>query len=229
MSTVCFALAGQPGSKLRMTNNEESPAGDGDTAPPTGPDIANTERAFVRLTFWQTALSLVGVFIALVALYAALAESDAARKQTAAAVWPFVQLTLHDHLSEFGAEFRISLTNAGVGPARMRSMRVLLKGEPLRDWHHAMELVGETGTHRLGQRYVSRRVLIPGETIEMVATTDRTLVEKFLGALARPYTSVTYCYCSIFDACWVVDSTKDLQSPEPVEACPDFGDQAFGN
>ena len=100
---------------------------------------AGTERAFVRLTFWQTVLSLVGVFIAVVALYAALAESDAARKQTAAAVWPFVQLTIHDHLSEAGAEFRISLTNAGVGPARMRSMRVLLLGEPLRDWHEAME------------------------------------------------------------------------------------------
>ena len=211
-----------------MTDEQQSPPGDGDRPPP-GSDISGSERAFVRLTFWQTVLSLVGVFIAVVALYAALAESDAARKQTAAAVWPFVQLTLHDHLSETAAEFKITLTNAGVGPARMRSMRVLLKGEPLRDWHQAMELVGETGKHRLGQSYVSRRVLIPGETVDMVSTMDRTLVEKFLGVLAQPGNSVTYCYCSIFDACWVVDSTKDLQTPDPVEACPDFGDQAFGN
>jgi hypothetical protein len=212
-----------------MTDEHESAPDDGDTAPQSEPDTSVSERAFVRLTFWQTVLSLVGVFIAVVALYAALAESDAARKQTAAAVWPFVQLTLHDHLSETAAEFRIALTNAGVGPARMRSMRVLLKGEPLRDWHHAMELVGETGTHRLGQSYVSRRVLIPGETIDMVSTMDRVLVEKFLGALAQPGNSITYCYCSIFDACWVVDSEKDLQTPDPVEACPDFGAEAFGN
>lgn len=190
---------------------------------------AGTERAFVRLTFWQTVLSLVGVFIAVVALYAALAESDAARKQTAAAVWPFVQLTIHDHLSEAGAEFRISLTNAGVGPARMRSMRVLLLGEPLRDWHEAMARLGEEGSNRLGQSYVSRRVLIPGETIDMVATTDRVLVEKFLNTLAQPGNSITYCYCSIFDACWVIDSEKDLQTPEPMEQCPDFGDAAFAN
>ena len=212
-----------------MTDDHESPTGDDDTAPPSAADISATERAFVRLTFWQTVLSLVGVFIAVVALYAALAESDAARKQTAAAVWPFVQLTIHDHLSGGHAEFRISLTNAGVGPARMRSMRVLLTGEPLRDWHHAMQRLGEAGTHRLGQSFVSRRVLIPGETIDMVTTTDRVLVEKFLGALAQPGNSITYCYCSIFDACWVLDSEKDLQSPEPVEQCPEFGEEAFAN
>jgi len=212
-----------------MTDEHDTTRGDDRQAPPKGDISTGTERAFVRLTFWQTVLSLVGVFIAVIALYAALAESDAARKQIAAAVWPFVQLTVHDHLSEGRAEFRISLTNAGVGPARMRAMRVLLQGKPLRDWHHAMELVGETGTHRLGQSFVSRRVLIPGETINMVETTDRVLVEKFLGTLAQPGNSITYCYCSIFDACWVLDSEKDLQSPEPVEQCPEFGEEAFAN
>jgi hypothetical protein len=212
-----------------MTNEDDTTSGDGDRQPPSAPEVSGSERAFVRLTFWQTVLSLVGVFIAVVALYAALAESDAARKQTAAAVWPFVQLTISDHLSESRAEFGISLTNAGVGPARMRSMRVLLRGEPLRDWHHALELIGETGTHRLGQSFVSRRVLIPGETIDMVSTMDRVLVEKFLAVLAQPDNSITYCYCSIFDACWVVDSEKDLQSPDPVEQCPEFGDEAFRN
>jgi hypothetical protein len=208
---------------------EEQPGGDDAGQPAATTGLSGSERAFVRLTFWQTVLSLVGVFIAVVALYAALAESDAARKQTAAAVWPFVQLTIHDHLSENRAEFRISMTNAGVGPARMRSMRVLLDGKPLRDWHHAMQVVGETGTHRLGQSFIGRRVLIPGESVDMVATTDRVLVEKFLGSLARPGNSITYCYCSIFDACWVVDSDKDLQTPDPVDECPAFGDQSFGN
>jgi hypothetical protein len=212
-----------------MTTDTENTPEDRDEGPPSAADTPGAERAFVRLTFWQTVLSLVGVFIAIVALYAALSESEATRKQTAAAVWPLVQLTISDHLSETGAEFRISLTNAGVGPARMRSMRVLFSGEPLRDWHHAMALIGEEGTHRLGQSYVSRRVLIPGETIDMVSTMDRVLVEKFLATLARGGNSITYCYCSIFDECWVVDSEKDLQTPDPVEECPDFGDEAFRN
>jgi len=210
------------------TDTENTPV-NRDEQVPSAADTPGAEQAFVRLTFWQTVLSLVGVFIAIVALYAALSESEATRKQTAAAVWPFVQLTINDHLSETGAEFRISLTNAGVGPARMRSMRVLFGGEPIRDWHHAMALTGEEGTHRLGQNYVSRRVLIPGETIDMVSTMDRVLVEKFLGTLARGGNTITYCYCSIFDECWVIDSEKDLQTPDPVVECPDFGEQAFGN
>jgi hypothetical protein len=212
-----------------MTTEPEDQPEDSAEDAPCEPDLSGGERAFVRLTFWQTVLSLVGVFIAIVALYAALSESEATRKQTAAAVWPFVQLTISDHLSENRAEFGISLTNAGVGPAQMRSMRVLFGGKPLRDWHHALELIGEEGTHRLGQSFVSRRVLIPGETIDMVSTMDRVLVEKFLGTLERPGNSITYCYCSIFDECWVVDSEKDLQTPDPVDICPEFGDQAFGN
>jgi hypothetical protein len=91
----------------------------------------------------------------------------------------------------------------------MRSMRVLLMGKPLRDWHHAIELVGESGTHRLGQSYVSRRVLIPGETINMVSTSDRVLVEKFLSTMAQPDNSITYCYCSIFE---------DRQRKRPADA-----------
>ena len=212
-----------------MTTDPEDTPGDGDNEAPREPELSGSERAFVRLTFWQTVLSLAGVFIAIVALYAALTESEATRKQTAAAVWPFVQLTVSDHFSENAAEFGISLTNAGVGPARMRSMRVLFGGEPLHDWHHAMALIGEQGTHRLGQSYVNRRVLIPGETIDMVSTEDRVLVEKFLETLAGPGNAITYCYCSIFDECWVVDSEKDLQTPEPVDTCPEFGDQAFGD
>jgi hypothetical protein len=212
-----------------MTDEQQTPAGDAAGQPATKNDLAGSERAFVRLTFWQTVLSLVGVFIAVVALYAALAESDAARKQTAAAVWPFVQLTFHDHLSENGAVFRISMTNAGVGPARMRSMRVLVDGVPLRNWHQALEIIGETGINRLGQSFIGRRVLIPGEAVDMVATTDRVLVEKFLETLEQPGSSITYCYCSIFDACWVVDSEKDLHTPEPVDECPDFGEQSYLN
>ncbi len=63
----------------------------------------------------------------------------------------------------------------------------------------------------------------------MVSTSDRVLVEKFLGTMAQPDNSITYCYCSIFDECWVVDSEKDLQTPDRVDECPAFGDEAFGN
>src|SRR5690554_2849469 len=81
------------------------------------PALSSTERAFVRLSLWQTVLSLVGVFIAVLALYAALTESEAVRQQTSAAVWPFVQVSIEDFDSGESAGFTLSFTNEGVGPA----------------------------------------------------------------------------------------------------------------
>lgn len=97
-------------------------------------DIANIERAFLRLTFWQTVLSLAGVFTGVVALYAALNESRAVRDQTAASVWPYIQIIINDTDDGAQARFALSLENVGVGPALMRGVELRLGGEPVRSW-----------------------------------------------------------------------------------------------
>ncbi|MFK8043272.1 hypothetical protein, partial [Congregibacter sp.] len=61
--------------------NQENQNPGGSNVPAGG--FASIERAFLRLTFWQTLLSLAGVFTGGVALYAALSESEAVRQQTA--------------------------------------------------------------------------------------------------------------------------------------------------
>jgi len=193
------------------------------------PMLSRAERIFVRLTFWQTVLSVAGVFIAVVALYAALTESAAVRQQTAATVWPFVQLLIEDYDTEANAGFTMSLSNAGVGPARMRALRLIINGEPVRDWEHAVTLLDGKITAQVARNFVSGRVISPDETVDIISTMDPDLARRFQAAVANLNTSVTYCYCSIFDECWLADSQKDIQNPEPVEECPDFGDAVFGN
>jgi hypothetical protein len=100
-----------------MTGGKKVPT---DVEPAESHSLARAERHIIRLTFWQTILSVVGVVIAVVALYAALTESAAVRQQTAAAVWPFVQLMIEDYDTGDAAGFSFALTNVGVGPARMR-------------------------------------------------------------------------------------------------------------
>lgn len=196
---------------------------------PTAPILSRAERVFVRLTLWQTVLSVAGVFIAIVALYAALTESAAVRQQTAAAVWPFVQLSIDDYDSGETAGFTMSLTNAGVGPARMHGVRLIFDGEPMRDWAHAVARLGGDLTDRVGRNFVSDRVLRPDETVDMISTTDPDLARQFQAAIANPENLITYCYCSIFDECWLADSRQDLQNPESVEECPEFGNATFQN
>jgi hypothetical protein len=191
--------------------------------------LSRAERIFVRLTFWQTVLSVAGVFIAIVALYAALNESAAVRQQTAATVWPFVQLLIEDYDTEANAGFTMSLSNVGVGPARMRALRLIIDGEPIRDWEHAVTVLDGKITAQVSRNFVNDRVISPDETVDIISTTDPDLARRFQAAVANPKSSVTYCYCSIFDECWLADSQKDIQNPEPVGECPDFGDTVFRN
>jgi len=191
--------------------------------------LAHTERLFLRLTFWQTILSVAGVFIAVVALYAALSESSAVRQQTAAAVWPFVQLSIADNDAGESAEFTLSFTNAGVGPAKVRTMQLVIDGEPARDWAAAVTRLGGQLSDNVSRNFITNRVLSPDEKVDSIHTNDPELARKFQAVMGNPENYITYCYCSIFDECWVADSRKDLQNPETAEECPDFGEAAFRN
>ena len=196
----------------------------------SGNAMASTERAFVRMTQWQTVLSLVGVFIAVIALYAALKESAAVRQQTAASVWPFVQMLIEDYDTGDTAGFSMSFVNAGVGPAKLDAVRVEIGGQPMRNWAQAVAaLGGDPAASNVSRNFLSGRVLRPDEKVAMLHTTDPDLARRFQAAIADPQNNVSYCYCSIFDECWLADSRRDLQNPESVAACPEFGDEAFDN
>ena len=162
-------------------------------------------------------------------MYAALSESAEVRRQTSAAVWPFVQFSIDDYDSGDAASFSMSFTNAGVGPARMRGLQLIINGVPVRNWEHAVAGVGGDPAAEVGRSFLSNRVLRPDESIELLSTDDADLARRFQAAIADPGNSISYCYCSIFEDCWLADSRQDIQNPEPVEECPDFGDAAYRN
>ncbi|MFK7915993.1 MAG: hypothetical protein AB8B93_18920 [Pseudomonadales bacterium] len=192
--------------------------------------LVRAERHIIRLTFWQTILSVVGVVIAILALYAALTESAAVRQQTAAAVWPFVQLMMEDHDTGEAAGFSFALTNVGVGPARMKGLRLSIDGSVTRNWSELVASVGGDEAAALNRNFISDRVLRPEETVVVLSTTDGDLARKLAGAMNTKQGSVlTFCYCSIFDECWLADSRKDLQAPRLVDTCPDFGEDTYLN
>jgi hypothetical protein len=190
---------------------------------------SSTDETFVRLAFWQTILSVVGVFIAVVALYAALTESEAVRRQTAAAVWPFVQVSVADYDSGEDAGFTLSFTNADVGPALVRTLRLVVDGEPMRDWVHVVAHLGGTVDEHVGRNSIGNRVLSPGQKVDMISVREPTLARRLQTVVRNPDTAITYCYCSIFEHCWLADSRSQALDPEPVKACPSFGSETFRN
>jgi hypothetical protein len=192
-------------------------------------ELSGTEQRLVRLSFWQMVLSVVGVFIAVLALYAALTESQAVRQQTAAAVWPFVQLSVEDYDTGDRAGFMLSVTNSGVGPALVRSVRVILNGQAMRDWEQVVTQLGGELNDQVGRSTLSDRVLSPGVRRDLITVTDQDLARQFQTMIANPENSISYCYCSIFDECWVADSRRQALDPETVQSCPDYGDESFQN
>lgn len=208
---------------MSETDEEQPPRGD------TRPMNPGTERLFVRMTFWQTVLSVVGALIGVIALYAALSESAAVRQQTAAAVWPFVQMTIEDYDTGEQAGFTLAFTNAGVGPAKVRWVKLVINGEAARNWSHAVELVGGEPDNNVSRNFIGNRVLRPDERVDMLGTMDTDLARLFRATIASGNAVLSYCYCSIFDTCWLADSRKEARDHEVVESCPDIGDAAFGN
>ena len=195
-------------------------------------ELAGMEKKFLRLTFWQTVLSVAGVFTGAVALYAALTESQAVRQQTSAAVWPYVQFMMNDTSNGDTAFFSLSLSNVGVGPARMQGARLAMNGQAVRDWQSLVELLLADNA-RLGVDYgkssVSRRVLAPGESIVAVQTENTELARAMQEAVYSGALSVSYCYCSIFDECWNLPSSAANAEEiiQPIAYCPNYGEEGF--
>ena len=197
---------------------------------PPAPDtnLSRSERIFVRISVWQTVLSLVGLFVAVVALYAALNESEAVRRQTAAAVWPYLQLTVNDHISAEDALFELSLTNAGVGPTHIRDMRITLDGRHVTTWDEMLSSVN-VRADSFSQNAANKRVIRPGESVIVFGTRDPAAVRALRTVVANPENAIEFCYCSIFDECWLADSGEPDAMPTAVAQCPDYGLASFSN
>lgn len=195
-----------------------------------GDDLTRSERIFVRIALLQTVLAVVGIVTGSIALYAGLTEADAARKQQQAAVWPMLQMAINDYDVDAGEPvFRIMARNAGIGPARISGFRVTVGGEVQSDWNQTLTALA--GSHEgVLRSYFSGRVLSAGEEVEVVLARG-DIARK---ALAKAYAAPTrlaweVCYCSVFDECWVSNSGGQswLKAAEPVQACPDYGNDQF--
>lgn len=200
-------------------------------AEPTGSDalaaLARTEKRMVRLTFWQTMLSVAGALIAILALFATLRESEEVRRQTAAAVWPYVQVQMNDFDLGDEAALSLSFTNTGVGPAKVRNLRMEIDGQPVPDWEGLLARLDQPADSPYGRDFISHRVLAPGETVQVFSTRHPPLVRALQAAIGREGTVLSLCYCSIFDECWLARSDAERTDPAPVAACPAPGPGEF--
>ena len=211
------------------------------TKPDETPE-AKHNRLLVRLSILQLIPAIVGIFIATLALYAALNESDAVRKQQQAAVWPHMQVDLTNITTNDTTGITIGVSNRGIGPARVRAANVLLDGEQITSWQELFLALqpDASGFFPRNDSRVGYTVLVPGGSVEVVkvsteffdlydiaslegiSTSEETaeLVLSLREAFREDRVEMQLCYCSVFDDCWLVSSAN--RDPQLVDTCEPY-------
>ena len=171
-------------------------------------------------------LALSAVFISAISLYVAVEHGRIERQLVQANSWPFLQV---DGEYSTRSTTRISLVNAGIGPAKLESFQVLYRGTPVPDLYTLLSRCCGLALTPDGRRVQlpkglsiadpSNEVLRPGEdrvVIEVPASPEQhDISDLFLKASD----SITFdaCYCSVFDQCWI--SNLASLRPREVRAC----------
>lgn len=188
--------------------------------------LEQLEKHFVRVSFFQAALAVAGILTGLVALWAAIGEADAVRKQQAASVYPELQFAHSFTTDDTGKVFRFLMVNNGIGPGRVKAFRFTFDGTPLQSWRGLVSQISDEDEQRPEFTYsqMTGRLIRPGETIVAFETRDSATIDYLMVNLEM--NEVAYCYCSIFDDCW---TPSDMQNEAPIsqKQCTSYGPDGF--
>jgi hypothetical protein len=182
--------------------------------------------------------AIVATFVGILALVVSAYTAYIQKQQVRAQVLPILQFT--SGFSDDDVHF--DLSNKGMGPALIRDVHLSLHGKPVHNWWDLVERVYGSREFNGHMSSIGNEVLSPNETI---------LTFKFLGlatpkdvtdkqALAKRRTdeidkmrrtreeiSVSICYCSTLDDCWMLRWGRDADGTAPIRRCPQHGDDSF--
>jgi hypothetical protein len=169
--------------------------------------------------------TIIATFVGICALAVSGYTAHVQRQQVRAAVWPILEFDTSNE-----PHIRFSLENKGVGPAIIRHVKVTVDGQPVLNWHEALEKMLGPGPHSLSESTMSGHVLSAGESMDVMAphnddgsslTFDKSnpLWNKMNEDRAR--VAVEICYCSTLGECWTLRSdAKTGSSTVETRTCP---------
>jgi hypothetical protein len=182
-------------------------------------DVPATRRqqAPRRRRNWDAYTALVATLIGLLALLVSAYTAYVQRQQLRAQVWPHLTIVTMNSPPQIG----LAAINGGTGPALVTAVRVTVDKRPVATWAHAQKAMGvEPGGITLSQ--FGSTVLPPGKDMTILrpdsADVASRFEEQFLSG--KHAISITACYCSVLDECWMVTSDT---VPEPIsgaDGCP---------
>jgi hypothetical protein len=168
----------------------------------------------------------IELLIATLALLASAAASIATVVQTSvvgrqlsASVWPYLTI----ETTSSATQGSIAVVNEGLGPAIIQDASVTVDGKRYGTWKGAIGAVFASVLHGAQPHYSGSRytfgygnVVRAGESAQLVDIRSSLLFARPWPSSAFPTLSI--CYCSILQQCWIVDEASTGQ-PVSVRAC----------
>lgn len=199
-------------------------------------DIPSTIPA--RRHWLEYASTAIAVVVSVVSLWVAIGSEDANRKMVAASSWPFLQVLTGNSNAQNHPELVFTVSNAGVGPAKVKSFEVFWKSKSYRTSFQLMRDCcgyqiptvapqtpeGELPPGQVSSSHVAHNVIRAGEERSFLAyelAPQNAAIWKKFDQVRQTELQYRICYCSVFDECWIdtFDFTGD-KGPSRVDMCP---------
>ena len=181
-------------------------------------------------------VALCALLISGVAAAASAYQTYVIRQQYSATVWPYLNFVT----SSSDTFFSLSVNNAGIGPALVRSAVVTRDGKPIEipanpttspalfyaiapDRAAAEAQEAKLKKHGHSSTTVSSIVrgdVIPaGQTLQLLHIDGEVLAHHVIADVR--HIDLEICYCSLLGTCWTKRLWDPTVEPHPVAACPD--------
>ena len=139
---------------------------------------------------------------------------------------PHLQLAGSNTNDRGEARIDLHITNAGVGPAEIRSVQMLVDGRPVSRLPELLRACcgGRAEDYRgIVSSTITGAMIRPGQTLSYIRFPATPANAQVWTALDKARKSdrieIRVCYCSVFDECWQ-RSSRSSGRPRPIEQCP---------
>ena len=169
-------------------------------------------------------LGVSAVAISFISLFLAIANGRAMERLVEANSWPSVQTTFSTRNVDGTPHVHLDIANKGVGPARIETLEVSYNGAHMqgpRAMLNAMLNRTTTPPHpRMQTSGVVNTVLAAKEQLTFIDFKPEEFSSEDYAAISGGVEKLEFlvCYCSVFDECWMADTSK--RRPSKVRECP---------
>ncbi len=170
---------------------------------------------------WDGVAAVIAAFVGLLALCVSGYTAYLQRQQVRAQVWPYLEPGMS------GSKREVILFNKGVGPAIIRSVKILVDGKPQRNWSTVFAALGISYDHHIPYSTINGVVISANDRIEQLVFPTTDDFNLYAHQVSR--VDLKLCYCSSLGECWTYDGSAKLPGDiyQPVAKCPARGADEF--